>query len=247
VSDPTMPNIFKRAGRFILDNSIVKLVAYVCSSLPSKDRYTVLDELERRTVADCAEYAQQNMSKALSFANAEGVWGHALSKRTVSGLLMEFGVWKGRSINYFANRVRETIYGFDSFEGLKEDWSGWGFAKGAFDLGGKLPKVENNVTLIKGWFDQTLPGFLVEHQQPLSLLHVDCDTYESAKIVLDLVDSRILPGTVIIFDEYFGYRGWRTGEFKTWQEFVDKRGIEYEYLAFSVESVSLVVTSRKPV
>ena len=242
-----MSNMFKQSVSFILDNSIVKIVAYVRSRLPSRDRYTVIDELERRTVADCAEYAQQNMSKALSFGSVDRVWGHALSKRTLSGLLLEFGVWKGRSINYFASKVSETIYGFDSFEGLKEDWSGWGFAKGAFDLGGKLPKVENNVILIKGWFDKTLPGFLAQHQQPVSLLHIDGDTYESAKVVLDLIGSRIMPGTVIIFDEYFGYRGWRMGEFKAWKEFVDKHGVEYEYLAFSVESVSLVITIRKPV
>jgi hypothetical protein len=56
-----------------------------------------------------------------------------------------------------------------------------------------------------------------------------------------------MPGTVIIFDEYFGYRGWRMGEFKAWKEFVDQHGVEYEYLAFSVESVSLVIKSRTPV
>ena len=242
-----MFNIFKQTVRFILDNSIVKVVAHVRSRLPSKDRYTVLDELERRTVADCAEYAQQNMSKSLSFESAASLWGHALSKRAVSGLLIEFGVWKGRSINYFARKVTDTIYGFDSFEGLKEDWSGWGFAKGAFDLGGKLPKVENNVILVKGWFDKTLPSFLVQHQQPVSLLHIDSDTYDSAKVILDLIGSRITQGTVIIFDEYFGYRGWRMGEFKAWKEFVSKHGIKYEYLGFSVESVSLVITGREPI
>lgn len=242
-----MLNIFKQTIRLILDNSIVKVVAYVRSRLPSKDSYTVLDELARRTAADCAEYAQQNMSNSLSFENTENLWGHALSKRAVSGLLIEFGVWQGRSINYFARKVTDTIYGFDSFEGLKEDWSGWGFAKGDFDLGGKLPKVENNVKLVKGWFDKTLPSFLVQHQQPVALLHIDSDTYDSAKVVLDLIGSRIIQGTVIIFDEYFGYRGWRMGEFKAWKEFVNKHGIEYEYLGFSVESVSLVITGREPI
>lgn len=233
--------IFKQSIRFLLDNSLVRLVNYFHSRLPHKNSYTVLDELERRTAADCAEYAQQHMSKALLFKNKESLWDHALSKRTVSGLLIEFGVWNGHSINHFAGKVNERIYGFDSFEGLKEDWSGWDLAKGAFDLGGKLPLVADNVTLVKGWFDKTLQDFLAKHQQPLSFVHIDSDTYESAKVVLDIVSSRVRQGTVIIFDEYFGYRGWRNGEFKAWNEFVIKHRIEYEYLGFSASSVSVVV------
>ena len=148
--------MFKRSVSFILDNSIVKVVAYVRSRLPSRDRYTVLDELERRTVADCADTLNRACPRRSPSAAWIGCGVMPSANVQLNGLLIEFGVWKGRSINYFAKRVSETIYGFDSFEGLKEDWSGWGFAKGAFDLGGKLPKVENNVILIKGWFDKTL-------------------------------------------------------------------------------------------
>ena len=43
-----------------------------------------------------------------------------------NGLFLEFGVWKGGSINLFAKQLSKngnTIYGFDSFEGLKEELS----------------------------------------------------------------------------------------------------------------------------
>ena len=57
-----------------------------------------------------------------------------------------------------------------------------------------------------------------------------------------MASDRFQKGTVIVFDEYFGYRGWREGEFKAWQEFVAARGLRYEYLAFSDYAVSLIVT-----
>ena len=39
-------------------------------------------------------------------------------------LYIEFGVFSGTSINYFSKNLKKKIYGFDSFEGLKEDWVG---------------------------------------------------------------------------------------------------------------------------
>jgi hypothetical protein len=44
-----------------------------------------------------------------------------------------------------------------------------------------------------------------------------------------------------MLDEYFGYRGWRAGEFKAWQEFVAHHSLTYDYVAFSDQSVALVV------
>jgi hypothetical protein len=70
-----------------------------------------------------------------------------------------------------------------------------------------LPHVSSNVTLIKGWFDQTLPPFLEKHPAPVSFLHVDCDLYSSTKTIFDSLRTRFRPGTVIVFDEYFNYPG----------------------------------------
>lgn len=203
---------------------------------------SVVRETLRRAVADSADYADSHMPQVLCFSELEALWRHAFAARAADGLIVEFGVWRGRSISYFASLTRQTVYGFDSFEGLREDWKGWENPKGAFSLGGRLPAVPANVTLIKGWFDETLPPFLREHlDEPLSFAHIDCDTYEAAVIVLNAVQDRIRKGTVIIFDEYFGYRGWRIGEFKAWQQFVAAHGISYEYLGFSENAVSLLV------
>jgi hypothetical protein len=43
----------------------------------------------------------------------------------------------------------------------------------------------------------------------------------------------VLPGTIIVFDEYFGFTGWRMGEWKAWQEFVPTSGVKYEDIGFA--------------
>ena len=58
---------------------------------------------------------------------------------------MEFGVYVGTSINLFSKILKDLkIYGFDSFEGLTEDWSGNIKSKGDFSLGKKIPKLNND-------------------------------------------------------------------------------------------------------
>jgi hypothetical protein len=89
------------------------------------------------------------------------------------------------------------------------------------------------VQLHKGWFDQTLPGFLTRNPGPVSFINVDCDAYESTNYLLNQLADRIVPGTVIMFDEYYNYPNWREHEYKAWQEFVAARKITYRYAGFS--------------
>lgn len=168
-----------------------------------------------------------------------GLLDYALNKISVKGTCAEFGVNEGESINYLAKRLPE-IYGFDSFEGLKEDWKGV-FAQGHFDRKGKLPRVAKNVHLVKGWFDETLPGFLKQHHGPFSFVHIDSDTYEAADTILTLLGPQFAVGTVILFDEFFGYRRWELGEFKAWNDYVERTGTEYEYLAFTSQRVAIQI------
>jgi hypothetical protein len=124
----------------------------------------------------------------------------AIAARTVRGLLLEFGVGDGHSINHIANDVSEKIYGFDSFAGLPEYWKpGW--EKGAFARP-TPPDVRKNVELIVGLFEDVLPGFMKAHSEPISFLHVDSDLYSSAKTIFRWVHPQIIAGTIIVFDEY---------------------------------------------
>ena len=96
------------------------------------------------------------------------------------GHILEFGVYQGATINLISEYfIDDTIYGFDSFEGLPEDWhlseTHKKFRKGTFAVD-SLPNVNNNVRLIKGWFDVSLPKFISStHIKTIKLLHIDCD------------------------------------------------------------------------
>ena len=122
-----------------------------------------------------------------------------------SNLVLEFGVHTGSTITYFRNRLPAfyNFYGFDSFEGLPEDWTGTDLEKGFFSLNGEVPDIEG-VNLVKGWFSESLPEWL-EGREPekIALLHIDCDLYSSTKTVLDNLTHMIQPGTLILFDEWF--------------------------------------------
>ena len=234
-----------RVIRKLVDSTVIRWLEYVRRSLPpGRDIELVprlVPELLRRAVADSADYADIHMADALCFSDQKDARTYAFQHRAAKGLILEFGVRAGRSINYFATLTDQSIYGFDSFEGLREDWTGTGHAAGHFSVSGRLPAVPSHVTLIKGWFDTALPDFLVGHPDPISFIHIDSDTYEAAATIFRLAGDRFVSGTVVLFDEYFGYRGWRVGEFKAWQEFVAQRDLDYVYLCFSDESVAVVI------
>ncbi|MBQ4403651.1 MAG: class I SAM-dependent methyltransferase [Selenomonadaceae bacterium] len=144
---------------------------------------------------------------------------------------MEFGVYTGNSINFTSSTVPDKIiYGFDSFEGLPEDWR-YDSRKGAFNVNGKMPQLNSNVRLIKGWFNETLPDFVKAHPEPCAFIHVDCNLYSSTKTIFDNLKNQIVSGTVIAFDDYLNYPGWQEGEHKAFMELVAKKGFEFDYIA----------------
>ena len=209
----------------------------------SLDR-NVVSVLERRAVEDSAEYIAAAMPQALALHSREELWDFAIRNAVSEGLWLEFGVFKGYSINYLALRTPGRVYGFDSFRGLDEDWTGVGHVKGTFDLSGRLPRVRPNVTLLAGWFRDTLPGFLAANPAPISLLHLDCDTYGATAEVLGLVRERLTSKSVVILDDYHGFWGFRQGQLKAWAEFVAAEGLAYRYTAFNRKAV--VIQDLRP-
>jgi len=165
----------------------------------------------------------------------------ALEAVTLDGLYLEFGVFSGTTINFIAEQMgnHKVVHGFDSFEGLPEDWGA--IKKGTFDTEGYIPEVRENVVLHKGWFDETLPDFMSENEGPVAFLHADADLYSSTKTVLNGLHSRIVPGTIIVFDEYFNYPYWREHEYRAFQEFVKNSGRSFEYIAYTDRGYSVAV------
>jgi hypothetical protein len=117
-------------------------------------------------------------------------------------LYLEFGVYAGESMRWWAKHLTmpgARFVGFDSFEGLPEDWRP-NTPAGHFAVG-EPPTIDDpRVSFAKGWFNETLPTFtLPEHDQ--LVVNVDCDLYSSADTVLRALEPHLVPGTLIYFDE----------------------------------------------
>jgi len=143
----------------------------------------------------------------------------------VEGDYLEFGVFEGASfvpVFHFAQGVglnSMKFYAFDSFQGLpsvkKTD-------VGLFNKGDwvcTLPKFKklirnrgvdlNKVKIVKGWFDETL-NEETKRKLPIksaSIVYIDCDLYESTVPVLDFITDYLINGTIIIFDDWFCFKG----------------------------------------
>lgn len=198
-------------------------------------------DLRLHAKREAVDYVVQHMSEAMVAKDRLDLLRFALSSAPKSGLVLEFGVEKGASLRHLAGLRGSEVHGFDSFEGLPGDWSGTKEAAGAFTLKGKLPKMPPNAKLHVGWFNQTLPGFLAANQETCALVHIDCDIYISTAVVFEQLKGRIVAGTVIVFDEYFNYPGWRAHEYKAFQEFIAASGLNYRYLGFSAEKGHVAV------
>ena len=162
--------------------------------------------------------------------------------RGINGNILDLGVYKGGSTRQLARIFEDhVIHGFDSFEGLPENWTH--VVKGTFgEINGALPDMPENVRLYKGWFSDTLPSWAHDNSdKPISLLRVDCDIYSSTKDIFDSVGHMLIPGSAIVFDELIGYRGWKQHEYKAFIEFIEKTGFSYEYKAFGLSYCMLVL------
>lgn len=157
-------------------------------------------------------------------------------------LWLEFGVYTGSTINYISKFTEDTVYGFDSFEGLPEYWFDI-YAKGHFSTNGVMPDVNENVVLVKGWFNETLPQFLIEKNKKISFIHIDCDIYSSTKCVLDSVKDYLDTECVIVFDELVKYKDWDgpNGEWRAFNEFIDDTKFKFEYIGWWPEHESVAL------
>ena len=158
-----------------------------------------------------------------------------------NGWFMEFGVHTGRSLNMMASwHPDTTFYGFDSFEGLPSEWKRSDtstYKVGHFSH--EIPKMKENVELVKGFFDTSLSKWIDENAYPfdyVSFVHIDSDLYESAKTVLSELDDYFRSGTIIVFDELVDWQDsgiypyWKDGEWKALCEWVNEYDREFDVI-----------------
>tara|TARA_B100001121_G_scaffold121569_1_gene106598 strand:- start:82 stop:837 length:756 start_codon:yes stop_codon:yes gene_type:complete len=218
----------------VIKNTLNTLKQY---ALPDYKRpQSIFQMYENEEIQKCYINFKKHFKTSL-FLDTWKLREHAINKaidndKNLEKTYIEFGVFSGSSINFFSKFLKEKeIYGFDSFEGLKEDWVGTSVTKGTFDLKNKIPKLEKNIIPVKGWIDQTLPRFLNEKNPKINFMHIDVDTYETTKIVLELTKKFLEKGAVIVFDELYNFPGWDVGEYKALKEIFNDE--DYIFLSFA--------------
>ena len=165
-------------------------------------------------------------------------WGllrHVLTRRP-SGFALEFGVGIGDSLRVIAEKMR--VVGFDSFQGLPEDWRP-GYPKGSLAC---APPIVANSRLVIGLFAETLPRFRFETVEPIGLVHIDCDLYSSAATVLQYVGPHLRPGCFVVFDEWHGYDGCEGHEQRAWREYADRSALTWNVVGCSGQGWAIEIS-----
>ena len=160
-------------------------------------------------------------------------------------------VLEGRlnNINYSINKSLENIYkteshisnqinlydlkldAFDSFEGLSEDRKLTNDPKGSYSTENIQPILNKNVNLIIGNIFKTLKPYLNNLKKKILFVHIDTDTYETTKFILENIKPHLISGSIIVFDELHNFMGWEVGESKALFEIFKKD--EIEFLSFT--------------
>ncbi len=191
----------------------------------------------------------------------ETVLKHAfdfVAHNNIEGDYLEFGVWKGRSFSrafriwkYVRANTKKlehmNFYAFDSFQGLPEmstvEDSSKEFSKGQYycsieDFKKNMAAGSidmNRVKLVPGWYDEVLNA-TTKKQLPLrkgAIIFIDCDLYSSAVTVLDFITDYITDGTILIFDDWFCFKGAPDkGERKAFADWI-KKNPSFSYSEFS--------------
>lgn len=232
---PVLLELQRSGADRLADTLIAKLTA------TGSPLFLPYNALRREALRETVAFIKENLSSAVIHDSPDALRAAALSQVTIdNGLFLEFGVFKGHSINQIASlRPDDKIFGFDSFAGLPEAWDGHKEDKGAFNLAGQLPKVRENVTLVRGYFDNALPRFFALNATPIAFMHCDADLYSSTKTIFANCARFIQPGTVIVFDEFFNYPNWQEHEFKAFMEYCAEYSIRYRYIGLHRFQVSL--------
>ncbi|MBV9004640.1 MAG: class I SAM-dependent methyltransferase [Solirubrobacterales bacterium] len=175
------------------------------------------------------------------FRDAARVWGRDhifddLARRVQDErvLYMEFGVWQGSCTRYWSAALRNPaslLHGFDSFEGLPQNWT-VKMPKGHFSTNGSLPALADpRVTFYPGWFSDTFQRYEWPSQYDRILAVIDCDLYSSTVDVLSFLEPHLRPAALLYFDEF----NYASDEQRAFSEFIDRTGLKFNVVLARLE------------
>ena len=166
-------------------------------------------------------------------------------ENNIPGNFVECGVAAGGSSALLAYVIKKysfqprRLFSFDSFsgmprptdndshQGIDAESTGWGTGtcsapeESVIDLCRKLG-VEDVLTTIKGYFEETLPK-MRDWVGMVALLHMDGDWYESTKAILDNLYDRLVNCAYVQVDDYGYWDGCR----KAIHEFANARSLQF--------------------
>lgn len=179
------------------------------------------------------------------------------------GAIVECGVFKGNSLckfamfrDLFGNRFSKKIIGFDIFGKFPQtkfaddkksrkkfiDEAGiQGISKEQLLEVLKYKNVDTFVELVKGDITKTVPRYVKDHPElRISLLNIDVDIYEPAVTILKHLFPRVVPGGIILLDDY----GVFPGETKAVEEYFSSQNVQIKKLPYSM-TPSYIIKSKE--
>lgn len=198
---------------------------------PAKPGYPVdYDEMAIPILREVSPYTRTRAEKKYALYLAT----RYIVENKIPGAVVECGVWRGGSMHLVARTLdaigdtSRELYLFDTFEGMTPPtdkdvtFTGkpvaellegqpktariWAVAsledvKQGFE---KVPYPDDKIHFVKGTVEETLPG---QAPDEIAILRLDTDWYESTRHELVTLYDRLVPGGVLIIDDYGSFQG----------------------------------------
>jgi hypothetical protein len=244
------------------------LALTICARIACRDRDRYIPNLYARDISIYDDAYRAFIVRTLSDLRRRRIRGHTLlweasrlpekCGEDSDELLLDLGVWIGWSTRLISDACNCTVYGFDTFTGLVEDWRIEGQAvikRGTFSLSEPLAQrfmrdtgvnfyddlpapLGRKVEFIRGSTYDRLAPFLAERSGArIRLFHMDLDTYDSCLHALEMCKNHFAEGSILVFDEYLV----TDGEMRAFYDFQSRYELEWQYRAWGLEIMEINV------
>ncbi len=126
----------------------------------------------------------------------------------LNGDVCEVGVYRGGTAKIISENINDcNLFLFDTFGGMPyydlekdKDWDVGTFNQTDYDMVSNLFKNKPNVEVYKGIFPSETSHNIQDKK--FKFVHLDVDNYQPYKESLEFFYDKMVPGGVILFDDY---------------------------------------------